>query len=255
MHEQWIQPDWPVSPNVRAVITTRTGGVSTGPYGVPPEMREGMNIGLSTGDVAANVQANRTRLRAYLPAEPRWLNQVHSAGVVDATRIVDNGTNQADASFTDVANVVCTVLVADCMPVLLADTAGQCVGIAHAGWRGLAAGIIQATAQAMQRRVERAGSELLAYLGPAIGPRHFEVGAEVLDAMRKCLPRAESAFIALGDGKYRADLFALGRLALGAAGVTRIYGGQDCTFSDARRFYSFRRDRITGRHAALIWRV
>ncbi len=251
MNSQWIKPDWPVPANVRALITTRAGGVSRGAYGVPPEQQGGMNIGLRSGDNAVDVRANRGTLRAALPTDPRWLNQVHGAAVIDAAQAEDAGA--ADASFTDAPNVVCVVSIADCMPVFLADASGRCVAVAHAGWRGLAAGVIQATAKAMRGRV--VGCELFAYLGPAIGPQHFEVGAEVLDAMRAGLPDAAVAFTSRYRGKYLADLFALGRQALKQAGVVRIYGGGACTFSDPRRFYSFRRDKTTGRHAALIWRV
>lgn len=253
MSVQWIHPDWPAPANVHALITTRAGGVSRGPYGAPPHDRDGMNIGLGSGDDLADVTANRARLRASLPADPRWLHQVHGAVVVDAAQVDSIATG--DASFTDAANVVCVVSIADCMPVLLTDASGCSVGVAHAGWRGLAAGVIQATAKLMRLRLDNSGAELIAYQGPAIGPRHFEVGAEVLHAMQANLPKAELAFTAQPNGKYLADLFVLGRQALDQAGVTRIYGGQDCTFSDPARFYSFRRDRTTGRHAALIWRV
>ncbi len=253
MNVQWIHPDWPAPANVHALITTRAGGVSRGPYGVPPHNRDGMNIGLGSGDELTDVAGNRALLRASLPADPRWLHQVHGAVVVDAAQVDSSAT--ADASFTHELNVVCAVSIADCMPVLLAAASGRCVGVAHAGWRGLAAGVIQATAKSMRLRLENSGAELLAYLGPTIGPRHFEVGAEVLDAMQARLSEADRAFTARPNGKYLADLFALGRQALDQAGVTRIYGGNDCTFSDPARFYSFRRDRTTGRHAVLIWRV
>jgi YfiH family protein len=254
MNAQWIRPDWPAAPKVHALITTRAGGVSRGPYGVPPHDRGGMNIGLASGDDISDVMANRALLRAALPANPCWLNQVHGAAVIDAAQAESNAGG-ADASFADAPNVVCAVSIADCMPVLLADTSGRCVGVAHAGWRGLASGVIQATVKSMRQRLEDAGAELLAYLGPTIGARHFEVGADVLDAMRTNLPDADRAFAARSPGKYLADLFELGRQALAQAGVERVYGGHDCTFSDPARFYSFRRDRTTGRHAALIWRV
>ena len=254
MNAQWIQPDWPAPANVRALITTRAGGVSRGPYGVPPLDRNGMNIGLGSGDDSADVVANRALLRAALPADPHWLHQVHGATVIDAARI-ESSIGAADASFTDAPNVVCAVSIADCMPVFLVDASGRCVGVAHAGWRGLAGGVIQATAKSMRECIENARAELLAYLGPAIGPRHFEVGAEVLDAMQTHLPDAGGAFALRSPGKYLADLFALGRQALEQAVVTRVHGCHDCTFSDPARFYSFRRDRTTGRHAALIWRV
>ena len=253
MNAQWIRPEWPAPANVSAVITTRAGGVSRGPYSAPSE-RGGMNLGLGSGDEVRDVMANRAQLRALLPAEPHWLNQVHGAAVVDAQRS-ESSAGTADASFTSAPNVVCAVSIADCMPVLLADTSGRCVGVAHAGWRGLASGVIEATVNAMRQRLEDPGAELLAYLGPAIGPRHFEVGPEVLEAMRSQLPDAESAFALHPGGKYLADLFVLGRRALARAGVNRIHGGHDCTFSDPARFYSFRRDGSTGRHAALIWRV
>lgn len=243
-----IQPAWSAPANVRAMITTRTGGISSEAYG-------GMNIGLASGDDIAHVIANRAQLRASLPADPRWLNQVHGATVVDAALVNANAPPVADASFTDAPNVVCTVSIADCMPVLLSDTSGLCVGVAHAGWRGLASGVIQATVHAMRKRIGNANAEMLAYLGPAIGPSHFEVSIEVLEAMQARLPDAERAFAPHSDGKYLADLFELGRQALDQVGVESVYGGHDCTLSDPARFYSFRRDKKTGRHAALIWRV
>ena len=255
MTEQWIRPDWPAPANVRALITTRAGGVSRGPYGVPPGGNGGMNVGLSSGDDVADVTENRSRLRAQLPAEPRWLHQVHAAQVADAAQRPASVNSTADASFTDAPDVVCVVSIADCMPVFITDKAGLCVGVAHAGWRGLAAGVLQATAQAIRQRVARPDADLLAYLGPAIGPHHFEVGTDVLEAMSVRLPDAVRAFAPAANGKYLADLFALGRQALESAGVVHIYGGNDCTFSDPARFYSFRRDGTTGRHAALIWRV
>jgi YfiH family protein len=254
MNAQWIRPEWPAPVNVSALITTRAGGGSRGPYGAAQGERGGMNIGLGSGDDLADVLANRALLRAVLPAEPCWLNQVHGAAVLEAQQR-EPSAGAADASFTDAPNVVCAVSIADCMPVLLADTSGRCVGVAHAGWRGLALGVIQATVNAMRERLGNAGAELIAYLGPAIGPRHFEVGPEVLEAMRTQLPDAESAFEPHGQGKYLANLFALGHQTLAQARVAHIYGGHDCTFSDPARFYSFRRDGATGRHAALIWRV
>jgi YfiH family protein len=251
VHPAWIHPDWPAPASVGAIITTRAGGVSPAPYGAAPGIGGGLNLGLGSGDDIENVRANRDRLRAALPAEPRWLRQVHGATVVDAAEAGD--LVPADASFTDAVDVVAAVMIADCMPVLISDTAGRCVGVAHAGWRGLAAGVIQATVRTMRKRPQT-GDELIAYLGPAIGPRHFEVGPEVLDAMRSTLPEAETAFEALGGGRYFADLFALGRQALAEAGISRVHGGLDCTYSEPSRFFSYRRDAVTGRHAALIWR-
>jgi YfiH family protein len=245
----WIRPDWPVSGRVRALITTREGGVSTGPWGVPPSGTGGMNLGMLAGDSPDAVRANRARLRSVLPSEPRWLKQVHGPTVVRADDVSD--PPEADAAFTATPGVVAVVMVADCMPVLLADVDGRCVGVVHAGWRGMASGVVQATVHAM--RVALGGrAEMVACLGPAIGPAHFEVGPEVLESMLGTLPAAAEAFQPRG-AKYLADLFALGRQALAQVGVTRVYGGTDCTYSAPERFYSFRRDRMTGRHAALVW--
>ncbi len=249
----WIVPNWPAPRGVRALITTRAGGVSRGPWGVPPDGVGGMNLGFGTGDDPAAVAVNRARLRALLPEAPRWLTQVHGAHVVDAESVA--ALPVADASTALVRNVVCAVLVADCMPVLLADARGRAVAAAHAGWRGLAAGVLQATVRALRSRLNDPTAELIAYLGPAIGPDAFEVGAEVLAAMREALPQAAAAFRPIGGGKYLADLFALGRQALAQGNVDAVYGGTDSTYAQPQRFYSFRRDRVTGRHAALIWRA
>jgi polyphenol oxidase len=246
---EFIRPEWAAPPCVRAVMTARRGGVSTGPYGVPPAGDAGMNVGFGSGDAPESVRENRLRLRRALPGEPRWLKQVHGAVVVDAERVEDPVA--ADASFTSRPGVVAVVMVADCMPVWLSDRDGRCVGVVHAGWRGLAAGVIQETVRAMRTRLN-ASSELVACLGPAIGPARFEVGPEVLDAMLARLPDAAEAFVRSGD-RFQADLFALGEKALKQAGVNTVHGGGVCTYSDPSRFYSFRRDRITGRHAALVW--
>lgn len=250
LHPQWIVPDWPAPTAVRALITTRCGGVSQGPWGALNGAEGGMNLGRGSGEAAEIVDANRARLRGLLPQPPRWLHQVHGATVIDAAQ-ASAESPRADASITD-GSTVCAVMVADCMPVLLASTCGRVVGVAHAGWRGLAAGVIQNTVAAMRAR--QPDAELIAYLGPAIGPSAFEVGGEVLDAMRARLPQADAAFkAAQSPGKYLADLFMLGRQALAQVGVTLVCGGGDCTFSDPQRFYSYRRDRVTGRHVALIW--
>jgi YfiH family protein len=289
LHPQWIVPQWPAPPVVRALITTRAGGFSTGAFGAVEG--GGMNLGLKSGDAVETVQANRARLRAVLPAAPRWLQQVHGAAVadidatshadVDATNHADNhdsnhadnhatnhannhannhASNHADAAPADAAislrpRRVCVVSIADCLPVFFADRRGRAVGVAHAGWRGLAAGILQNTATALRERLGEADASLLAYLGPAIGPSAFEVGPDVLAAMRERLPQADAAFRPRHGttGKYLCDLFALARQALAQVAVTDVYGGGDCTYSDPRRFYSYRRDGVTGRHAALIW--
>jgi YfiH family protein len=247
---QWIVPQWPAPATVRALLTPRAGGVSRGPFGAA-DGAGGLNLGMASGDSADDVRANRARLRAALPAAPCWLQQVHGATVVE----VGSGSvsTPADAAICARARRVCVVSIADCMPVLFAERDGRAVGVAHAGWRGLAGGILQNTAAALRARLGAADAKLLAYLGPAIGPAHFEVGAEVLEAMRGRLPRAADAFRASGRGKYLCDLFALARQALAQAGVDSVYGGGDCTYSDPERFYSYRRDGITGRHAALVW--
>lgn len=236
----WIVPDWPAPANVRALITTRNGGVSTGPFA-------SMNLGQRIDDDVQSVQTNRASLRDLLPAEPRWLLQVHGADVADADRLQQ--PVEADAAIARNPDSVCAVMVADCVPVLLTDRVGSVVAAAHAGWRGLAAGVLENTVRAMGT----APNELLAYFGPAIGPSAFEVGADVRDAFLARNADAASAFVDHKPGKWLADLFALARQRLRASGVTRIYGGGLCTFSDPRRFFSHRRDRVTGRMAALIW--
>lgn len=246
---EWIRPDWPAPARVRALITTRAGGVSRGPYGAPTG--GGLNLGLGSGDAVPAVESNRASLSALLPAVPRWLRQMHGAGVVDAETVT--GVVEADAAVTDQPDTVAAVLVADCMPVLLTDRAGRAVGVVHAGWRGLAAGVIQAAVRALRQKLAAPDAELLAFLGPAIGPDHFEVGSEVLHAMKRSLPGAAAAFVPVGADKHRADLFVLGKMALAEARVEAVYGGGICTYCDGRRFYSHRRDRVTGRQAALIW--
>lgn len=241
-HADWIVPNWPAPTGVRALITTRAGGASAGPYA-------SLNLGLRTGDDGTTVAANRARLRATLPQEPKWLRQVHGATVVDADRLTTD-LPEADASIARSPGTVCAVLVADCVPVLITNRAGTVVAIAHAGWRGLAGGVIEHTLAAMGGQP----GELLAYLGPGIGPRAFEVGPDVRDAFLAHDPEAVAAFAPHAPGKWLADLFALARGRLRRAGVRRVFGGGMCTYSEPLRFFSYRRDRITGRMAALIWR-
>lgn len=240
-HPDWIVPDWPAPANIRAVITTRAGGVSRGPFA-------SFNLGLRTGDDPQAVAANRARLRHELPQEPKWLRQAHGSGVADADTVT--GAPEADASVARTPGTVCAVMIADCVPVLLTDRAGSAVAMAHAGWRGLAAGVIENTLGALA--LDPAG--LLAYLGPGIGARAFEVGADVRDAFLVRDPQAEAAFAPHAPGKWLADLFLLARQRLQRAGVRSIHGGGLCTYSDAARFFSYRRERTTGRMAALIWR-
>jgi YfiH family protein len=245
MHPDWIVPDWPAPPGVRALITTRSGGVSARPF-------DSFNLGFSTGDDPEAVRENRRRLAAVLPRAPAWLKQMHGADVVSAEEATD--PPRADASVAMAAGAVCAIQVADCLPVLLCDRQATVVAAAHAGWRGLAAGVIDHTVAAMTATGVRA-SGVLAYIGPGIGPRAFEVGDEVREAYVAGDPGASGAFSAHGPGKWLADLPALARRALARCGVNAVYGGNLCTYSDPARFYSYRRDKVTGRMAALIWRT
>ena len=239
-----LNPHWPNAPdNIGALSTLRGGGVSVAPY-------DSFNLALHVGDDAATVLQNRALLKNLLPAEPAWLTQVHGNLVVDAASV--QGAPAADASFTNQAGVVCAIMTADCMAVLLRDRRGSVVGAAHAGWRGLAGGVLDNTIKAMR---QAGADEVLAWLGPAIGPQHFEVGDDVRAAFAHLGAQADAAFksIAGKPGKYLADLPRLARLTLAAAGVAHVTGGDYCTVSDAHRFYSFRRDQVTGRMASLIW--
>jgi YfiH family protein len=238
----WIVPDWPAPAGVASLVTTRNGGVSRGDFA-------SFNLGLRCGDEAACVEANRARLREHLPQAPKWLHQLHGNRVVDADGL--DGEANADASVARMPGTVCAVMIADCMPVLLCDEAGSVVAAAHAGWRGLSSGVIENTVRAMNVPAAR----LLAWLGPAIGPAAFEVGAEVREAFVAHDAAAARAFTPHREGKWLADLFMLGRQRLAACGVTRVFGGGDCTVTNLQRYYSYRRDRITGRMAALIWIV
>jgi YfiH family protein len=264
-----VQPAWNVAPRVRALVTTRDGGVSEPPFGRwrdGADQPGGLNLGMKSGDDPAAVAANRARLLALTGlTEAAWLDQVHGARIVraeDALREAraSGAPAQADASVTDRAGIACVVMVADCMPVLLCDEAGRAVGAAHAGWRGLAAGIVEQTAQRVAELAGVQTGELHAYLGPCIGPESFEVGADVRDAFMNGTDESgraatASAFVKhpRNAGKYLADLPALARLRLQRLGVTRIVGGDLCTVTQRERFYSYRRDRETGRMAALIW--
>lgn len=239
---QFILPDWPAPRNIRAATTTRAGGVSRAPY-------QSLNLAAHVGDDSPAVSENRARLRhaLQLPAEPLWLKQVHGITVINAG--LRNGEPEADGSYAVGSGAVCAVLTADCLPVLLCDRAGTKVAALHAGWRGLANGVIERGVAALQTP----GTELLAWLGPAIGPAAFEVGQEVQAAFTAHDPAAAAAFRPHRDGKYLADIYALARQRLAGLGVTSVYGGRFCTLTDRERFYSYRRDGVTGRMATLIW--
>jgi YfiH family protein len=239
-HPEWLRPQWAAPDRVRSIMTTRAGGVSHGAYA-------SLNLSERVGDDPFAVEQNRAVLRAALPHDPVWLHQVHGVEVVDAAAVTAPVT--ADAAWTRGHRVVCAVQVADCMPVLLADRAGTVVGIAHAGWRGLAAGVIERTVAAMRSP----GAALVAWLGPAIGQDAFEVGPEVRAAFADEDPGAATAFRPGAPGKWHADLAALARRRLARLGVTDIAGGTWCTYADQARFFSYRRSRTTGRMAALVW--
>jgi len=250
---QALIPEWAEAlDGIGSISTLRGGGVSSRPYD-DRNGGGGLNLGAHVGDRPQDVQHNRLLLRALLPAEPVWLNQVHGTRVIDAAAAARQPeTPQADASVTDRPGVVCVVQTADCLPVLFADAAARVVGAAHAGWRGLAGGVLEDTISSMR---EAGAGEIMAWLGPAIGPARFEVGADVLQAFTAIDENHRSAFrpIAGQEGKYLADLYALARRKLAAAGVHKVTGGGCCSVSDAKRFYSYRRDGVTGRMASLIW--
>jgi len=256
-----LVPQWPAPERVRAAFTLRDGGVSTGPY-------QSLNLGAHVGDADAAVAENRRRAGAYLglPAEPAWIEQVHGVSVLDPDATSDATAPSAardspaalplarcapcaDAVIARRAGRVCVVQVADCLPVLFAARDAGAVAAAHAGWRGLAAGVLEATVAQLGIRP----GQLIAWLGPAIGPRHFEVGEEVRDVFLAHDSAAAAAFAANARGRWQCDLGRLARQRLTAAGVGAVYGGGWCTFSDPVRFFSHRRDGRCGRMGALVW--
>lgn len=239
----FLIPGWPAPSNVHARVTTRCGGVSAAPYA-------SFNLGDHVGDDPVAVAANRAALRACLPADPVWLKQVHGHGIVSADR--GAGAPEADGSVSRQRGRVCAVMTADCLPVLFCDRAGTVVAAAHAGWRGLADGVLEAAVASMA--ADPGG--ILAWLGPAIGPQAFEVGEDVRQIFLKQDPAAEQAFALLplhDGGKWLADIYLLARQRLERIGVTQVFGGNFCTYTDSERFYSYRRDGVTGRMASLIW--
>jgi hypothetical protein len=255
---QGIAPDWAVSDRVHTLVTIRTGGVSAGDFGAVDGSAVGLNLGEHVGDDPAAVKENRARLQAGLPGPICWLQQVHGTTVHQADRAISAQAQEpptADAAITMQAEQVLAIMSADCLPLLLADRHGRIVGAVHAGWRGLAAGVIEATVDAMRARLGE-DAELAAWLGPAIGPASFEVGQDVMEAFCEQDGQASSAFRpGPAAGKYWGDLYALARRRLAARGVTGVSGGELCTVRDPARFYSHRRDRRTGRMASLIWLI
>jgi YfiH family protein len=245
----WIVPVWDAPPNVQALSTTRNGGVSEG-------ARASFDIGAAVpphdAEYAA-VRENRRRLAQFLPSPPVWLSQVHgtSVAVVDSANCTSllSSPPTADSAVTRTPGIVLGVRSADCLPVVFADRAGTVVGAAHAGWRGLAAGVLEATLRAMRVPTR----DVVAWMGPAIGPRRFEVGRDVYDAYCVSDPGAASCFAPHGDNKWLADLYGLARRRLQREGVVAIFGGDHCTRTEANRFFSYRADRNAGRMATLVW--
>lgn len=235
-----FRPDWPAPANVHALQTTRLGGVSSGPWA-------SLNLGDHVGDDPAAVATNRARIAAGLPAEPLWMKQVHGVVVADADRA--EVAPEADAAVARAEGRVCAVMTADCLPILLCDRDGTVVGAAHAGWRGLCGGVIEATVAAMAV----APGRLMAWLGPAIGPSAFEVGDEVRTAFVAADASAGAAFSPGRDGKWLADIYELARQRLATLGVSDVHGGNHCTVGESETFFSYRRDGVTGRMATLIW--
>jgi YfiH family protein len=235
----WLIPDWPAPAGVKACVTTRAGGVSVAPF-------DSLNLGDHVEDSLEAVLENRRRLTDAFNIQPAWLRQVHGVVVVEA----DPGrTAEADGSWTSTPGIACTSMTADCLPALFCNRAGTRVAAAHAGWRGLAAGVLEAAFESLDAEP----GEVLVWLGPAIGPQAFEVGPEVREAFMQQLPETIEAFVpSQNPGKFMADIYQLARLRLAARGVTAVYGGGFCTVTDPR-FYSYRRNARTGRFASLIW--
>jgi len=244
----FIRPRWPAPANVHALVTLRTGGYSSGPHA-------SFNLAAHTEDDPEAVRKNRELLRVYfnLPSEPVWLQQVHSNRIIEAGTGTGTGTGagdaEADGSWTGAVGHVCAVMTADCLPVLICNQNGSRVAAVHAGWRGLLAGVITNAV----RMLESDPAELLVWLGPAIGPQVFEVGAEVLQSFTESNSENVSAFKQTDDRHWLCDLYQLARVELSRLGVISVLGGDECTYTDERRFYSYRRDLITGRMASIIW--
>lgn len=239
----WLKPDWPLPAHIHAAVTLRSGGVSNGSYA-------SLNPASHVHDNPEHVEQNRRIIHQQLnlPAEPIWLQQVHGVTVVKADQVTD--VPEADASYTDQAHTVCAILTADCLPILFCGDHGKVIAAAHAGWRGLQAGIIAQTLTAMDCH------DVSIWLGPAIGPSQFEVGDDVRAAFLGNHSQHASAFVASQPSKWLADIYQLARQQLAELGIEQVFGGGLCTVSDSQRFYSYRRDGAnTGRLASLIWRV
>jgi polyphenol oxidase len=247
-NKHWLVPDWPAPANVHAATTLRTGGVSKKPY-------LSLNTAIHVNDTIEQVLHNRKVISDMLnlPAEPVWLDQIHSIRIVKAVKTAI--PQQADASYSNDSGVVCTVMTADCLPLLICSKNGEKIAAIHAGWRGLLAGVITNSISKLTSLAPiTIATELLIWLGPAIGPNCFEIGSEVREAFIKKSKHYEKAFKVQNNGKYLADIYQLARIELNAIGITNIYGGTYCTMTEKERFFSYRRDNQTGRMATLIWK-
>lgn len=244
MVSNFIVPDWPAPKRVHTLVTTRQGGASRAPWA-------SFNLGERVGDDPVAVAENRRSLQVHLPDEPKWLKQVHGTRCVDATLVTS--PTEADASFTRQPCIVCAVQTADCLPVFFCDDDASVVAVAHAGWRGLVAGVLESTVHSMQVNP----AQLLVWLGPAIGPNKFEVGGEVRTAFMAHDAQASQAFVPTAngkfDGKWLADIYALARMRLAAVGIQRVTSTNWCTVTQGDKFFSYRRDGVTGRMASCIW--
>jgi YfiH family protein len=240
----FIQPNWPAPANIKALQTTRLGGVSSAPY-------DSLNLGEHVNDNPTHVAHNRQLLSDYVPSEPVWLNQVHGTRVIDAA--LSGCVESADAAFTQKKRVVCVTMTADCLPVLLCDTQGTIVAAVHAGWRSLCDGVIEQTVAAMLAQdATLKANQLMAWLGPAIGPQAFEVGGEVMAQFVAQDSVASTAFIACGD-KWLGNLPMIAQQRLNHLGIQSVFGIDECTYQTPEKYFSFRRDGNTGRMATLIW--
>lgn len=240
-HHSLLIPDWPAPRNIRAATTLRPGGSSSGAFA-------SLNMAMHVGDEDERVKQNRLTVKnlLQLPVEPSWLEQIHGNDIIKAS--ATGRLERADASYSDETGIVCAVMTADCLPLLMCSSEGKQVAAVHAGWRGLLAGIITQTVATFNDR------DLLVWLGPAIGPDCFEVGSEVRNAFLEKAPACTDAFKPGKQDKWLADIYQLARIELTGLGIRRIYGGHFCTYTDAERFYSYRRESKTGRMATLIWR-
>lgn len=236
-----ILPDWPAPFNVKAIQTTRNGGLSLTPY-------DTLNLGAHVNDDPLAVDQNRQLLKQYLPSEPVWLNQVHGTDVIKLEPEKNKHNQDADAAFSTYKNVVCVTMTADCLPILLCNIQGTAVASIHAGWRSLCDDVIETTIKSMGLQPEH----LMAWLGPAIGPKAFEVGDEVRQAFIAKDQQAKEAFNPSGN-KWLGDLYLIAKQRLYRQGINKIYGGGECTFSHASKYFSYRRDGITGRMATMVW--